>query len=158
MGQSVVQEDWFAVFKIEVTVKDHIIKIWLSNIYIFLTADPFAVKLGLMAHHHKLDCFVKKEKKNGLFCYGQGQGHRKGSEFQWMFIWMISPKLLNLVQPNLLWWCIVMGQSVRQDDLFAVFKVKVTLRAHIITNGGFYHIYGTPDLFATKFDVDGISS
>ena len=51
-----------------------------------------------------------------------------------------------------------MGQSVRQDDLFAVFKVKVTLRAHIITYGGFYHIYGTPDLFATKFDVDGISS
>ena len=28
--------------------------------YISLTADAFATKLGLMANHHKLDCFVKR--------------------------------------------------------------------------------------------------
>ena len=28
--------------------------------YIFWTADPFATKLGLMAHHHKVDCLVKR--------------------------------------------------------------------------------------------------
>ena len=27
------QKDWFAVFKVKVTVKDHIIKIWLSNMF-----------------------------------------------------------------------------------------------------------------------------
>ena len=28
--------------------------------YVFWTADPFAPKLGLMAHHHKADCLVKR--------------------------------------------------------------------------------------------------
>ena len=45
-----------------------------------------------------------------------------------MFIW-ISPQLLNLLQSDLVWWCITMGQTVMQKDWFAVFKVKVTVRA-----------------------------
>ena len=73
MSQIVFQKDWFAVFKVKVTVKDNI-KILLFNI---LTADPLATKLGLMVHHHKVDC-----EKIGLLCCGQGQGHIKGSEFQ----------------------------------------------------------------------------
>ena len=36
-----------------------------------------------MAPNHELDCLVKRL---DLLCCGQGQGHRKGSEFQWMFI------------------------------------------------------------------------
>ena len=32
--------------------------------------------------------------KIGLSCFGQGQGHMKGSEFQLMLIWMISPQPL----------------------------------------------------------------
>ena len=59
MGQSVMQEDWFAVFKFKVTVMDNIIKIDLFK-NIIGTADPFATKLGLMAHHHKVDCLVKR--------------------------------------------------------------------------------------------------
>ena len=31
MSQIVFQKDWFAVFKVKVTVKDNIIRIWLSN-------------------------------------------------------------------------------------------------------------------------------
>ena len=38
-------------------MKIHIIKIWPN---ISCTADPFAVKLGLMAHHHYLDYLVKR--------------------------------------------------------------------------------------------------
>ena len=34
-----------------------IIKMCLLNIW---TTDPFAMKLGLMAHHHKADCLVKR--------------------------------------------------------------------------------------------------
>ena len=117
--------------------------------YINWTGDPFATKPGLTAHHHKVDCLVKKI---GLLCSGQGQGHRKGSEFQWMFIRTISPQLLNLLWPNLLWWCNIIGQSVMQEDWFAVFKVRVTVKADIIRYDCFYHIYWTDDFFLTIFN------
>ena len=73
MSQMVFQKDWFAVFKVTVTVTDNISKICLFN-KIILTADLFAAKLGLMAQHHKdgLSC-----EKIGLLCCFQGQGHRK---------------------------------------------------------------------------------
>ena len=56
MSQIVFQKDWFAVFKVKVTVKDNI-KILLFNI---LTADPLATKLGLMVHHLVVGCLVKR--------------------------------------------------------------------------------------------------
>ena len=59
MSQIVFQKDLLAVFKVKVTVKDRIVKILLSNVS-FWTASPFANRLGLMAHHHKLDCLVKR--------------------------------------------------------------------------------------------------
>ena len=62
--------------------------------YIIWTADAFAIKLGLVAHHHKVDCLVKR-----LDCsvVVQVSVARKGSEFQWMFIWTILPQLLNIL-------------------------------------------------------------
>ena len=48
------------MFKVKVTVKDNIIKIYLFDITIIWIADPFATKLGLMAHHHKVDCLLKQ--------------------------------------------------------------------------------------------------
>ena len=59
------------VFKIKVTVEDHIIKILPSDIS--STADPFATEFGLIAHHHKLDCLCEK-----ICLHCCGQGHRKG--------------------------------------------------------------------------------
>ena len=53
----VFQKDWFAVFKVKVTVKNNIIRIRLFNVR---AADPFASKFGLMAHHQKVDCLVKR--------------------------------------------------------------------------------------------------
>ena len=53
----VFQKDWFAVFKVKVTVKSNIIRIRLFNVR---AADPFASKFGLMAHHQKVDCLVKR--------------------------------------------------------------------------------------------------
>ena len=50
VSQIVFQKDWFAFFKIKVTVMDNIIKIYFLK-YFILTADPFATKLGLMAHY-----------------------------------------------------------------------------------------------------------
>ena len=45
---------------------------------------------------------------------------------------MIFSELLNLLQANLVWWCIVMSQIVFQKDWFTVFKVKVTVKNNII--------------------------
>ena len=45
-----------------------------------------------------------------------------------------------------------MSQSVMQKDSFAVFKVKVTERAHVIRCVCFYHINWTADPLATKFN------
>ena len=45
---------------------------------------------------------------------------------------MISFKPLNILFPNVVLWCIIMSQSVMQKDWFAIFKVTVTARAHMI--------------------------
>ena len=58
------KEDWFAVFKVKVTVTNNIIKICRLNVLFELLICG-------------LSCDMI-----GLLCCGQGQGHRKGSEFQ----------------------------------------------------------------------------
>ena len=81
-----------------------------DNFYcIFWIADTFATKLGLIVHYHKLECFMGK-----WDCGVQGQGHSKISKCQWMFVQMIFSELLNLLLPNLVWWCIIMSQIVSQ--------------------------------------------
>ena len=45
---------------------------------------------------------------------------------------MISSESLNLLPPNLVWWCIIMSQIALQKDWFAVFKIKVTVKDDII--------------------------
>ena len=42
--------------------------------------------------------------------------------------------------------------GVVQEDCFAVFKFRVTVRAHIIRYDSFYHICCIDDLSATKFN------
>ena len=52
--------------------------IWLkynSFYFIFWTVDSLATKRGLMIHHHKPECHVKKL----VYCI-QGEGHGKGSK------------------------------------------------------------------------------
>ena len=97
--------------------------------YFFWTADPLATKLGLMAHHHQLDCLVKRldcsvvikvkvtEKVNnssdcssGLYLLDCWTFHNQtwyGNSSSWARVSCI-------------------------EILFAVFKFKVTVRAHII--------------------------
>ena len=40
---------------------------------IFLTAEPFVTKVGMVMQHHGLECHVKR-----LVCYFQGKGHSEG--------------------------------------------------------------------------------
>ena len=45
---------------------------------------------------------------------------------------MISFESQKLLLPNLVWWCIIMSQIALQKDWFAVFKIKVTMKDHVI--------------------------
>ena len=99
-----------------------------SFYYIFWTADSLAAKLDLMILHQKPHCRMNKI---GLLHSGSGS--------QWqdktlMFVQLISSKSPNIVFPNLVLWCTIMSQSVMQKDLFAIFKIKVTARAHYDQN------------------------
>ena len=50
----------------------------------------------------------------------------------WMFVQMIFSKPSNILFSSLVLWFIIMSLSVMQKDWFAIFKVKVTARAHMI--------------------------
>ena len=92
-----------------------------------------------------------------MFCvkirllFPRSRSHMKVQKLNWMLIYVIPSVPLISLQPNWVWWAIVMDQSVMQEDWFAIFKVKVTVRAHIIRYDCFYHICWTSDLFVTKF-------
>ena len=132
---SVFQNNWFAILKVKVTMSVHLWSkydsfyniFWTSFYNIFWNANPFATKLGLVVQYHKPECLMKK-----LGCCVQGQGYHKTSKCKWMFPQKTSSEQLNPLLPNLVWWCIIMSQSVSQKVWFAVFKVKVTVKDHII--------------------------
>ena len=48
------------------------------------------------------------------------------------FVWKISSEPLNCMQPNLVWWCIIMTQFVMQKGWVPIFKDKVTVQAQIL--------------------------
>ena len=113
------------IFKVKITARAHMMKMWLSLYYSFWTVDSLATKLGLMIHHHKPECPV--EKKSLLFSRSRPQQRVKMLQF----VQMISSKPPNILFSNLVLWCIIMSQSVMQKDWFAIFKVKVTASAHV---------------------------
>ena len=43
-----------------------------------------------------------------------------------------SDPLILIMQPNLVWWCIIMTRSVTQKGWVSIFKVKVTVRVQIL--------------------------
>ena len=65
------------------------------------------------------------------YCF-QGQGHSEGSQCQWMFVHMLSSEPQNILFKKIVLWCSIMSQSILHENLSAIFKVKVTERAHVI--------------------------
>ena len=55
-----MQEDWFAVLKVRVTVRAHLIKD-VCFYCICQTVDLFVTRFNWMIHHHKLEYFVEKQ-------------------------------------------------------------------------------------------------
>ena len=143
MSQIVFQKDWFAVFKVNVTVKDPLIKIWLSYISSGLL---IILRLNLVWWHiiiswivlwtHWITVKVTENVENSSEC----------SSGRYLFnCWTFC---------NQTWygdtssWARVSCEKIG----FAIFKVRVTMRAHIIRYDCFCHICWTADLFVTKFN------
>ena len=63
------------------------------------------------------------------WCFEPSQPQRITSG---LFFQMISSKPPNMLLLNLVLWCSIISRSVMQKDWFAIFKVKVTARAHMI--------------------------
>ena len=91
--------------------------------YVIWTADPFAAKLGLMAHHHKVDCLVRRLDCSVVVKVTVTEKVQNASE---------CSSEQYLLSCYLVWWCSIMGQTVMQENWFAISKVKVIARAHMI--------------------------
>ena len=116
--------------------------------YIFWTANSLATRRGLMIGYHKPERLVEKLD----YCI-QGQGHSDGSKCRYLSRWYFLNRRPNILLPNSVLWCIIMGWSVMQKDLFAIFKVKVTATALMIKIWQFYCIFWIADPFATKLGL-----
>lgn len=83
-------EQWLAIFKVKVTVRVHVIKMWLLLLYISCISAEllilFVFKIGWQKCLVRLDCCV------------QGQGHSKDLNCGWMFAWTIASWLQNVLQ------------------------------------------------------------
>ena len=122
-----MQKKIIAIFKVKVTPRAHLSKIWLFPLYFLLyfwTADSLAARPRLMVHHYKSMCVVNKK----AYCT-QGQGQSRGSKCWWFQILFKPP---NVLLPNLVWWCIIMSWSDVVKNWFAIFKVEITARAFMI--------------------------
>ena len=124
MSQGVMLKDWFAIFKVKVTARAHMIEIWQFLLY-FLNCWPFCCQTWF---HDTLSwARVCYEETGLLWSRSRSQ---QNFERQWMSVQMMSSEPLNLLPPNVEWWCIIMSQGVFQNDWFAVFKVMVTVTGH----------------------------
>ena len=93
--------------------------------YFFWTADPLATKLGLMAHHHKLDCLVKR-----LDCSlvvkvkWRVQSSSECSSGRYLLsCWTFC---------NQTWYSDASSWASVMQNWFAVFKFNVIMRSRII--------------------------
>ena len=105
-----------------------------------------------MAQHCKMDCLVKRLDCSVVVKVKVTEKVQNSSECSsgWYLLscWTLC---------NQTWYsdgdaCTIMGQSVMQEDWFAVFKFRITARGHLIRYDCFYHICWTAGLFATKFN------
>ena len=154
--QIVFQKDWFAVFKVKVVCclqgQGHSYGSYTQNVafkYIIWTADAFAIKLGLVAHHHKVDCLVKRLDCSVAVKVKVTEKVKKSSECSsgryllscWTFCYQIWYGDATL-------WAKV---SCKKIGLLSS-SSRVTVRAHLIRYDCFYHMCWTADLFATRFN------
>ena len=142
MSQIVFQKDWFEVLKVKVTVRDIMVKIWLSNISSELL---IFLQLNLGWWHIIISWIVLWNDWIALL-WSRSRAQEELKIPVNIHVdddcWTFCNQTLNGDKS--------MGQSVMQEDWFAVFKFKVTMRAHVIRYDRFYHICGTAYLSANQ--------
>ena len=118
ISQSVICKKWVSIFKVKVTVTEFrfiqsnmIISIICSELLIFGGDRP-----SLTMHVHKLECCEKV-----ALLYSR-------SRSQWRF-WTSANVCPDNIsdRSNLVWWYIIISQSIIQKYHFAMFKVKATI-------------------------------
>ena len=113
-----------------------------SFYYIFWTVDSLATKLGLMIHHQKPECPVKKIG----FLHSVSQWRVK----MLMFVQLISSKPPNILLPNLILWCIIMSWNAHRK-IGLLFSGSRSQQGLIWPKyDSFYYIFWTAHSFATK--------
>ena len=143
MNQIVFQKDWFAFFKIKVTVKNNLIKILLFNI---LSELLILLQINLVWWHIIISWIVCE--KIGLLLWSRSRSQKR-------FRIPVNVHLNDIssaAEPSVTKLGMVMthyGPKWRARRL--VFKFRVTVRTHLIKYDCFYHICWTADLFGTKF-------
>ena len=133
----------FAILKVKATGRAHIIN-FFSFYNIFWTVDWLVTKLGLMIHHHKPECPVKKTQTELLHSRSRSQWRVRMS----VLVQMISSKPPNILLPNFVLWCIIMSQSVMQNDWLVFSRSQ---QAFIRSKfDSLYYTFWTAEPFATK--------
>ena len=119
MSWSVMQKNWFPIFKVKVTERAHVIKIWQFLLYL-LNCWSFC---NQTCFYDILCQSVLWNNWTAVFRSRSQQNFRMPV----MFIWTIPSEPCNTLLRDLAWWCIIISQSVMQKEQFTVLKVKVTV-------------------------------
>ena len=152
MSQSVTPKDWLAIFKVKITARTHMIKLWLFTLYFF---NCWFLGNQTWSNDTSSEARVSYKKKRLL---------HSGSRSQWrvkmlMFVQMIAIKLfLFCFMLNhqtfcfQTWYCdssLWVRVSCKKIDL--LFSRSRSLRELIWSRyDNFYCIFWTADAFATK--------
>ena len=114
-----------AIFRVKVTARVHMIKLRLFLLDL--------LNFWLFGNHTWSDdtsssARVSCEKNRLLHSRSRSQRRVKTS----VFIQIMSSNLPNTLRPTLVVWYIIMSWSVMPKDWFAIVKVTVTARAHMM--------------------------
>ena len=124
---------------------------WNHGVCLFMCPDFVwtisnePLKLGIVVYYHELECHAKK-----LVCYLQGQDHSEGIYNHSITISTVSSKLLIHLQPNLVWWYIILSQSILWKIGLLYSRSRSQLKIKMSMNDCPNYIFWTTKQFVTK--------
>ena len=98
--------------------------------YIFWITEHSVTKFGMVMQHHEPECHAEILLLLLLSLRSKSQW---GSYDQNMTLSTIFSELLIAWQPNLVWWYIIISQSVLWKKRIIAFKVKVTVKGQNVS-------------------------
>ena len=115
---------------------------------IFWTAKHFVTEPGMVMQYYEPDCLAEK-----MVWYLQGQGHSEGSYNQTFAVSTISSELLILLQPNLVWWYIIIKPEFRGNGGGLLYSRRRSQRRFRVTECWFrrYLLTRPMSCYRTKY-------